>query len=724
MTITPAAASETAAGLSMWVLRMLSDEDFAELPDRETAWQARDRVAAYRKQLLAAGYWPLPVNGKRVQLDDWVNARATNAIIDTWSKTRPDHLNTGILNFNTPGLDLDITDEAAAEDTEVLAKDRLGETPVRIGMPPKRVLLFRADVPFAKMAAAFTAPNGTTHKVEILGAGQQVVVNGIHPGTGQPYRWHGGEPGLQLRREDLPRIIADNAAAYLVAATEMLIRKYGWTLIKKTTNSTGKQRTSAPPTTSKKASVRERAYAEAALDNVAAELAATAAGGRNDALNKRPFRLGTMIARGWIPRAEVEAVLYGAAMACGLVQEDGEAQTRKTLASGIEAGMASPHADLPEDRQEQQNRQETDEDEWQDAKAESPPLVFVNIAAWQNQPIPNQPWTVRNRIPAKTVTLLSGEGAVGKSILALQLGVAEILSKDWLGSMPEPGPVLMVPCEDDPDELWRRLARIADHYNARFSDFRDMHLLALAGQETLMATPDRSGLIHPTKLFARVHAAACDIKPKLIVLDNAADIFGGNENNRAQVRHFISILRKLAIDSGAGVLLTSHPSLTGINTGTGLSGSTAWDASVRSRLYFKRAITEKDEEPDPDLRVLEIMKANYGPVGETINVRWENGVFVPVGGVTNLEKLAAEQAAQHLFLSLLSRFTSQGRKVSDKPNANNYAPAIFAKEKEAREAGIRRAAFETAMRRLFAADKIRVETYGSPSRGTSHLVLK
>jgi hypothetical protein len=26
--------------------------------------------------------------------------------------------------------------------------------------------------------------------------------------------------------------------------------------------------------------------------------------------------------------------------------------------------------------------------------------------------------------------------------------------------------------------------------------------------------------------------------------------------------------------------------------------------------YFKRATTEEDEEPDPDLRVLEVMKAN------------------------------------------------------------------------------------------------------------------
>jgi RecA-family ATPase len=250
-----------------------------------------------------------------------------------------------------------------------------------------------------------------------------------------------------------------------------------------------------------------------------------------------------------------------------------------------------------------------------------------------------------------------------------------------------------------------------------------MHLLALAGGDTLMAVPDRNGLIQTTKLFTRIRAAACDLRPKLIVLDNAADIFGGSENDRAEVRQFIGILRGMAITAGAGVLLTSHPSLTGISTGTGLSGSTAWNASVRSRLYFKRATTAKDEEPDPDLRVLEVMKSNYGPVGETINLRWKNGLFVPVGGVSNLEKLAAEQKANETFCTQIIQFTQQGRNISTKPNAPTYAPAEFAKEKEAKDAGLRKSDFEAAMRRLLAAGKIRVEPYGPPSRGWTRLVI-
>ena len=351
-------------------------------------------------------------------------------------------------------------------------------------------------------------------------------------------------------------------------------------------------------------------------------------------------------------------------------------------------------------------------------------MPFINIAGWRDRPVPERTWTVKDRIPGSNVTLLSGEGSVGKSILSLHLATAVVLGRDWLRSLPEPGPALVVCCEDDTDELWRRFDLIFKFYGAAYTDFKDLHVSALAGKETLMAVPDRKGLMQATELFERTREAACDIKPKLIVLDNSADIFGGNENDRAQVRQFIGLLRGMAMAAGAGVLLTSHPSLTGISTGTGLSGSTAWNASVRSRLYFKRATTDKDEEPDPDLRVLEVMKANYGPVGETITLRWTNGLFLPVGGVSNLEKLVAERRGEELFLKLLEQFTRQRRNTCEKPNAPTYAPTLFAKETEARELGIRKIDLEAAMRRLFATDKIYLEPYGPPSKATSKLVIK
>ena len=205
------------------------------------------------------------------------------------------------------------------------------------------------------------------------------------------------------------------------------------------------------------------------------------------------------------------------------------------------------------------------------------------------------------------------------------------------------------------------------------------------------------------------------------MIDNSADVFGGNENDRAQVRQFIGMLRGLAMVANAGALLTSHPSLTGISTGTGLSGSTAWNASVRSRLYLKRATTAENEEPDPNLRVLEVMKNNYGPVGETIPLRWKDGLFLPTPAPGSLEKLAREQKVDGLFLVLLDRWKEQGRNVSDKPKANTYAPGRFAEEPEAKADHVSKRELAEGMERLFRANRIRSEPYGPPSRDWSRL---
>ena len=125
--------------------------------------------------------------------------------------------------------------------------------------------------------------------------------------------------------------------------------------------------------------------------------------------------------------------------------------------------------------------------------SEPPPLPFINIAAWDGAPAPDREWAVQGRVPLKNVTLLSGEGGVGKSIISLHLAVATVLGRDWLCALPTPGPALVVCCEDDADELHRRLDRIVEHYSATFSatyqELNDMHLLSLAGQDAVLAAP-------------------------------------------------------------------------------------------------------------------------------------------------------------------------------------------------------------------------------------------
>src|SRR6185436_8386954 len=92
--------------------------------------------------------------------------------------------------------------------------------------------------------------------------------------------------------------------------------------------------------------------------------------------------------------------------------------------------------------------------------------------------------------------------------------------------------------------------------------------------------------IVPTPLYAKLLERAKDVQPICTVIDNVADVFGGSEIDRSQVRQFVALMRQIAIASNGYVIMSSHPSLAGIASKTRLSGSTQWHNSVRARAYM------------------------------------------------------------------------------------------------------------------------------------------
>jgi hypothetical protein len=93
-------------------------------------------------------------------------------------------------------------------------------------------------------------------------------------------------------------------------------------------------------------STREAAYTHATLNRLTNELGCALPGARNNALNRAAFRMGGMIARGWVDHGNVADCLWNACIRNGLVADDGPDAVQATLASGVAAGMRSPHPDL------------------------------------------------------------------------------------------------------------------------------------------------------------------------------------------------------------------------------------------------------------------------------------------------------------------------------------------------------------------------------------------
>jgi RecA-family ATPase len=259
---------------------------------------------------------------------------------------------------------------------------------------------------------------------------------------------------------------------------------------------------------------------------------------------------------------------------------------------------------------------------------------------------------------------------------------------------------------------------IAGRDDINNNDLANLRIVDLAGQDAILAFPEGRGTtLNPSRLFAEIERLVEIYRPIMLGIDTLADVYAGDENVRSQVRQFLGILTGLAIKYEMAVVVLAHPSLSGMASGSGTGGSTAWHNSVRSRLYLAPMKSENGDIPDPALKSLTVMKSNYGPSGESIPLKWERGRFVLAGG--NWKSAISNAETDKIFIDLLEQFSREGRNVASK-KGTSYAPSEFAGHADSK--GITKDAFKKAMDRLLKSGKIKIEEYGPPSRRRSKLV--
>jgi RecA-family ATPase len=347
------------------------------------------------------------------------------------------------------------------------------------------------------------------------------------------------------------------------------------------------------------------------------------------------------------------------------------------------------------------------------------PFQPIEAVQLHDLPLPNRPWLVDGWIPDRAVTLLGGDGGTGKSLLSLQLIIAAALGKPWLGLPVPQRRSLALFCEDDKDEVHLRAAAIAKHYAVQLGDVEHAFWDPRSGEENvLMSFRERDNTGKVSILFDQVRYFVRENGVQLLIVDTLADCFSGNENVRSQARAFVNLLCGVAIEMDGAVILTAHPSVDGQRSGSGLSGSTAWNNSVRSRLYLTRPTGDN---VDPNERVLQRVKSNYGTIGDQIRIRWTDDVLEAIDAPGSLDRMAMAARADRVFGELLRITYETGVWVSPSPTSNNYAPTLFAKRPDGE--GLGKKALEAAMYRLMSSGAIRTEQYGRPSEPRTRLVL-
>ena len=187
--------------------------DYSWVPDRAEGERRRAQLLAQR------GKTP----GKCLRNGAWVGFQAFTKHVATpadhaqWA--RWPGAGAGLQAARFPALDIDVEDIAFVAEFIRRVQEITGFIYGRVGRAPRILLPFRAaqGVEFRKIRLDLPA-YGEKNAIEFLATGQQYVIQGVHPKTGQPYSW--GRRGFP-EADRLPLLDADKVDRIFAAAAEM-----------------------------------------------------------------------------------------------------------------------------------------------------------------------------------------------------------------------------------------------------------------------------------------------------------------------------------------------------------------------------------------------------------------------------------------------------------------------------------------------------------------------
>ena len=301
--------------------------------------------------------------------------------------------------------------------------------------------------------------------------------------------------------------------------------------------------------------------AEVALGGECLAVAQAPEGGRNHQLNVSAVKLGSLVAAGALDQATVRRALRDAALHAGLEPRETDA----TIQSGLSYGMTQPRQ-IPE-RQEQfrpnaQANRPIDQHDNPTQITDGPTraALWRDEGAWNPADIPRRPWIVPGYLMRGSASVLSGQGAGGKSSLVVAWTVA-LATGEAIGEFQPKAPARVVNynVEDDRDEQRRRYSAAL---MAAGKDGAQVmpHIIRCGPNEigTLFERQPDTGRICETPAMAELERILMESQADVLVCDPLAELHNAEENDNTAMRAVIAAFRGLAQRLGIAVLILHH----------------------------------------------------------------------------------------------------------------------------------------------------------------------
>lgn len=272
-------------------------------------------------------------------------------------------------------------------------------------------------------------------------------------------------------------------------------------------------------------------------------------------------------------------------------------------------------------------------------------------------PPPPREFVIDGLLAAGKSALFAGAGGTSKTQGALQFMVGVAAGMSVFSHEVMQGAVLGIFAEDDPEELARRINAIINTLNLseqqKKAVVKRLRALSMVGLDARFTKPingaiESTGFVDEIVRLCEELAAESGELVRLIVIDHASLIHGGDFNSREDVAQTGRLINHISNVTGAAVLLLAHTRKGSATkdeeaTADDAAGSTAWVDLVRTVILL-RTMTEAEGRKlgiDPDMRKeyasLNVVKANYAPPSSAIWLHRRNVDGWGVGVLTEVD---------------------------------------------------------------------------------------
>lgn len=251
------------------------------------------------------------------------------------------------------------------------------------------------------------------------------------------------------------------------------------------------------------------------------------------------------------------------------------------------------------------------------------PVLWCDDGAPDCEAVPVRPWVAVGYLMRGSVSVLSGQGAGGKSSLCVGLTIALATGRSMGGFVPvRPVRVVNYNVEDDQDEQRRRYLAALQAQGLTGADIAK-RIMRCGPHDigTLFMRHPETGQIVPTAAMQQLEALCAQEGVEVLICDPLAELHNAEENDNTAMRAVIAAFRAMAKRLNIAVLILHHDRK-GMNAPGDMDrvrGASAISGAVRVMLTLTTMSAEEAEKfgipADQRRRHFRIdgAKSNYAP---------------------------------------------------------------------------------------------------------------